>query len=143
VQSCLYLQHPRCLAHISLTEWIFLTTVPALTWVLFEVKISPFINILIVLFLKLNLESVHFRGFVSRDHGIMRRAFIVYIRPILEYNSVVWSPSGPSLLYLIELCESVLRSFSKRLPSLSSLTCTERLAVLILKRWSSEGFGLI
>jgi hypothetical protein len=66
------------------------------------------------------------RGSVSRDHGIMRRAFIAYIRPILEYNSVVWSPS---LLYLIELLESVQRSFSKRLPSLSSLTYAERLAV--------------
>jgi hypothetical protein len=60
----------------------------------------------------------------------MRRAFIAYIRPILEYNSVVWSPS---LLYLIELLESVQRSFSKRLPSLSSLTYAERLAVLNLE----------
>jgi hypothetical protein len=74
--------------------------------------------------------STLFRGFVSRDHGIMRRAFIAYIRPILEYNSVVWSPS---LLYLIELLESVQRSFSKRLPSLSSLTYAERLAVLNLE----------
>jgi hypothetical protein len=52
--------------------------------------------------------SILFRGFISRDHGIMRRAFIAYIRPILEYNSVVWSPS---LLYLIEVLESVQRSF--------------------------------
>jgi hypothetical protein len=51
-----------------------------------------------LLCLKLNLVSTLFRGFVSRDHGIMPRAFIAYIRPILEYNSVVWSPS---LLYLI------------------------------------------
>jgi hypothetical protein len=74
--------------------------------------------------------SILFRGFISRDHSIMRRAFIAYIRPILEYNSVVWSPS---LLYLIELLESVQRSFSKRLPSLSSLTYAERLAVLNLE----------
>jgi hypothetical protein len=74
--------------------------------------------------------SILFRGFISRDHSIMRRAFIAYIRPILEYNSVVWSPS---LLYLIEVLESVQRSFSKRLPSLSSLTYAERLAVLNLE----------
>ena len=60
----------------------------------------------------------------------MWRAFIVYIRPILEYNSVVWSPS---LLYLIELLKRVQRSFFKRLPSLSSLTYAERLAVLNLE----------
>jgi hypothetical protein len=60
----------------------------------------------------------------------MRRAFIAYIRPVLEYNSVVWSPS---LLYLIEVLESVQRSFSKRLPSLSSLTYAERLDVLNLE----------
>jgi hypothetical protein len=74
--------------------------------------------------------STLFRGFVSRDNGIMRCAFIAYISPILENNSVVWSPS---LLYLIELLESVQRSFSKCLPSLSYLTYAERLAVLSIE----------
>jgi len=32
------------------------------------------------------------RCFASRDVKLLARAFTVYIRPILEYNSVIWSP---------------------------------------------------
>ena len=32
------------------------------------------------------------RSFASRDLKILTRAFITYVRPILEYNSVIWSP---------------------------------------------------
>ena len=31
--------------------------------------------------------------FVSRDNGLLVRAFVTYVRPILEYNSIIWSPS--------------------------------------------------
>jgi len=44
----------------------------------------------------------------------MSTAFTVYVRPILEYNSVLWSPS------LIR--ENVLRRFTKRL-YVDSKTC--------------------
>jgi len=30
--------------------------------------------------------------FASRDNDLYVHAFVVYVRPILEYNSVVWSP---------------------------------------------------
>jgi hypothetical protein len=60
----------------------------------------------------------------------MRQAFITYIRPILEYNSVIWSPT---FIYLIDLLRSVQRGFTKRLPSLSSRTYPERLALLDLE----------
>jgi len=43
------------------------------------------------------------------------RAFIVYVRPIVEYCSVVWSHS---LENDIELIEKVQRRFTKRLPGL-------------------------
>ena len=33
------------------------------------------------------------RCFVSGNTRVLVRAFIVYVRPILEYNSVIWSPS--------------------------------------------------
>jgi hypothetical protein len=59
----------------------------------------------------------------------MRLAFITYIRPILEYNCIIWSPN---LIHLIDLIENVQRNFTKRLPSLSSLPFTERLALLDL-----------
>jgi hypothetical protein len=60
----------------------------------------------------------------------MRLAFITYIRPILEYNSIVWSPN---LIHLIDLIENFQRNFTKRIPSLSSLPYTERLALLDLE----------
>jgi hypothetical protein len=60
----------------------------------------------------------------------MRRAFIAYVRPVLEYNSIIWNPCAK---YLIDLIESVQRNFSKRIPSLSSLTYAERIAMLNLE----------
>jgi len=33
------------------------------------------------------------RCFVSHDTDLLVRAFKVYVRPLLEYNSVIWSPS--------------------------------------------------
>ena len=33
-----------------------------------------------------------FRGFTTRNPSILRKAYVTYIRPILEYASNVWSP---------------------------------------------------
>ena len=41
-----------------------------------------------------------------------------YVRPILEYVSVVWSPLH---VYLKDLIENVQRNFTKRLPGLYEL----------------------
>jgi hypothetical protein len=73
--------------------------------------------------------GVLFRGFVSRDLTFMRKAFVIYIRPILEYNSCVWNPSQKQLVNLIE---AVQRRFTKRIPCLSSLSYSERLALIDL-----------
>jgi hypothetical protein len=51
------------------------------------------------------------------------------VRPILEYNTTVWSPCA---IQLIDLLESVQRNFSKRIPSLSTCPYAERLAILNL-----------
>jgi hypothetical protein len=51
------------------------------------------------------------------------------VRPILEYNTIVWSPCT---IQLIDLLESVQRNFSKRIPSLSIYPYAERLAILNL-----------
>jgi len=53
----------------------------------------------------------------------------VYVRPILEYNSVVWSPS---LKKDIDLIEKVQRRFTKRPFGLKDLTYKERLVRLNL-----------
>ena len=34
-----------------------------------------------------------FRTFVPRDVTMLLRAYATYVRPLLEYNTVVWSPS--------------------------------------------------
>ena len=56
------------------------------------------------------------------------RAFITYVRPMLEYCSPVWSAVSVSL---INQLESVQRRFTKRLPA---LTYNERCARLGINR---------
>jgi len=45
-------------------------------------------------------------------------ACIVYVRPILEYNSVIWSPQTKGDITVLA---NVQRRFTKRLPGLSNL----------------------
>ena len=51
-------------------------------------------------------------AFVPRDLDFLIRMFKIYIRPILEYNSCVWSPRW---LKDVDLIESVQRSFTRRI----------------------------
>ena len=67
------------------------------------------------------------RAFLSKDINLLMRAFIVYVRPIVEYCSVVWSPS---LKKDIELIEEVQPRFTKRLPGLKHMSYNERLHYL-------------
>ena len=69
------------------------------------------------------------RCFVSRDTNLLVRAFNVYVRPLVEYNSVTWSPY---LKQDIEAIERVQRCFTKRLPGLNKHSYCERLAKLNL-----------
>ena len=49
---------------------------------------------------------------------------VSYVRPILEFNSVVWSPT---LKCDIECIEKVQRNFTKRLPGLKNVSYADRL----------------
>jgi hypothetical protein len=64
------------------------------------------------------------RCFLSRDPLSLSRAFSVYVRPIVEYCSPVWSPTAVGQNIRIE---SVQRWFTKRIKSLSNHTYDERL----------------
>jgi len=64
---------------------------------------------------------------VSRDNGLLVRVFVAYVRPILEYNSIIWSPS---LVCDIEQLEKVQRRFTKRLRGMKSLSYNRRLLQL-------------
>ena len=64
------------------------------------------------------------RSFVSRDIALLIRAFIIYVRPVVEYNSVIWSPQN---VHDIEEIERVQRRFTKRLPGLKTYSYATRL----------------
>ena len=70
------------------------------------------------------------RCFVSRNVNLLVRAFTVYVRPLLEHNSVLWSPV---LKQDITALEQVQRRFTKRLHGLRGLSYTERLKLLNLQ----------
>lgn len=53
------------------------------------------------------------RCFTSKNVQILLRAYKVYVRPTLEYNSVAWSPF---LIKHVDKLESVQRHFTKYLP---------------------------
>jgi len=55
---------------------------------------------------------------------------VVYVRPLLEYSTVVWLPS---LIQDIEAVESVQHEFTKRLPGLSNYSYVEKLKRLELQ----------
>ena len=59
---------------------------------------------------------------------MLLHAYIVYIRPLVEHDSVIWSPFT---VKDIEAIESVQRRFTKRLPGLSCFTYHERLRINI------------
>ena len=73
------------------------------------------------------------RCFVSRNTDLLVRAFTTYVRPLLEYNYVVWSPYLKSD---IELIEKVQRGFTNRLKELSELSYDDRLKLLNLEGWN-------
>ena len=54
---------------------------------------------------------------------LLLRAYTTYVRPLLEYCTVVWSPSLKCDIHSIE---KVQRNFTKRLSGCNSLTYTER-----------------
>ena len=64
------------------------------------------------------------RCFKSRDPFLLFRAFTVYVRPILEYCSPVWSPVYKKDIIKLE---TVQRRFTKKLRGFTNLTYAERL----------------
>jgi len=52
------------------------------------------------------------------------RAFLVHVRPVVEYNSIIWSPAT---VRDIDSLESVQRRFTKRLPGLKNINYYDRL----------------
>ena len=74
--------------------------------------------------------AIIFRGFVNTRADFMRKVYITYMRPILDYNNVVWSPNE---VYLIDLPEAVQCYFTRNVPALSNLSYLDRLSALNLE----------
>ena len=70
------------------------------------------------------------RAFISGNVLILTRAYITYVRPILEYCTYIWSPFQ---IYLIEKIERVQRYFSRRVLRQTKLNYHDRLHVLNLE----------
>ena len=66
---------------------------------------------------------------MCRDIKLLICAFITYVKPLVEYNTVVWSPSA---LRNIDALESVQRRFTKQLSGLKHMPYAERLKYLNL-----------
>jgi ribonucleases P/MRP protein subunit RPP40 len=74
------------------------------------------------------------RAFLSCDYKILTRAFITYVRPLLEYCSPAWSPNNKGD---VELVENVQRLFTRKLYFVCNMpyvTYDERLLFLGLER---------
>jgi len=69
--------------------------------------------------------------FLSKHTPTLLNAFKTYVRPLLEYNSPIWSPH---LLKDINSIEKVQRRFTKSLRGLYNLSYDERLSQLQLER---------
>ena len=75
------------------------------------------------------------RCFRCKCPVVLTKAFVIFVRPLLEYCSQIWSPRLHKDIYNIERVE---RSFTKRLPGLKSLSYTERLLHLNLESLESR-----
>ena len=71
-----------------------------------------------------------FRSFISGNVLILTKAYITYVRPLLEYCTYLWSPYQH---YLIEKIERVQRYFSRIVLFRSNLPYYTRLDVLKLE----------
>ena len=71
-----------------------------------------------------------FRSFVSGNVCILTRAYITFIRPLLEYCSFIWSPYQ---ICYIEKIEGIQRYFTRRVLKHVGLPYMERLSVLKLE----------
>jgi len=74
--------------------------------------------------------GVLFKAYTSRHVPVLKKAFLTYVRPVLEYASNVLAPY---LIKHINALEKGQKHFTKRIPSLANLSYPERLAALDLE----------
>jgi len=75
-------------------------------------------------------NAIH-RCFISKNTNLLVRAYLTYVRPLLEYNSIIWSSHYKCD---VDAIEKVQRRFTKRIPSFNNYSYGERLNLLHLPR---------
>jgi len=70
--------------------------------------------------------------FQSRNPTMLVKALCTFIRPTLEYCSVVWSPGFKKDIHRLDPLEAVQRRFTKRLAGLHNMSYCDRLDYLNL-----------
>jgi len=75
-------------------------------------------------------NAIH-RCFISRNTNLLVRDYLTYVRPLLEYNSIIWSPHFKCD---VDAIEKVQRRFAKRIPGFNKYSYVERLQLLHLPR---------
>lgn len=71
-----------------------------------------------------------YKTFLCRDREFLIAMFVVYVRPILEFNSCVWSPHQ---VMDVNIIESVQKRYFKRMPGLENKTYEQCLSSLGFK----------
>jgi len=89
--------------------------------------LSPSAHINDIVFKAHQRANLIFRCFVSHNTHLLLRAFVTYVRPLLEYNCIIWSPSHKCD---IDLIEQVQRRFTKRLKGFRHYPYEKRLQLL-------------
>ena len=74
--------------------------------------------------------GILFRGFQTREVSFLKKVFITWIRPLLEYNSELWDPTEVNFT---DLLENVEWGFTTCVKAISKLTCSERVGIFHLE----------
>jgi len=88
--------------------------------VIVSCDLSPAIHVAQVVSKDHRRAKLIMRTFTYRDAKLLVRAFVTYVRPILEYNTVIWSPCTASQKYWCyrSVCPAEIHQMSARLWSL-------------------------
>src|SRR6202022_2475189 len=87
-------------------------------------------HVAIVVKKALNCVNLLFRVFHCRDHATLVRAYVTYVRPLMEYATPVWSPWT---IQDIDSIENVQRYFTRRLFGWNRPAYADRLSALGLE----------
>jgi hypothetical protein len=87
--------------------------------ILIQISLSSFIYIGSIVSKARQCVGVLFRGFQTRQVSFLKKVYVTYIRPLLEYNSNIWNLKQ---VFFIDLLEGVRRAFTKRVKAISKLS---------------------